>query len=315
MGQQDVESVMDTRELRTFTKGVLADLKALEQMLPTDVFERGIRRIGAEQEMFLVDGGARPAPKAVEVLRALGGDPAFTTELARFNLEANLPPYVFGGTCLRQMEQDLLRLITKAHQAALTQDCQVLLTGILPTLRLPDLGLHNMTPVPRYAQINQAILKLSGGRFRVRIKGTDELEVEHDNVMLEACNTSFQVHFQVAPEEFANLYNLAQAVTGPVLAAAVNSPILLEKRLWHETRVALFQHSVDDRSNAHRARGRRTRVRFGDAWVKDSVVELFRDDIARFRVLLGADVDEDPQAVLARGEVPQLSALRLHNGT
>ncbi len=314
MGQQNVDGVNDTRDLRTFTRAVLADLRALEQMLDTDVFERGVRRIGAEQEMFLIDGGNRPAPKAVEMLATLN-NPAFTTELARFNLEANLPPYVFGGDCLRRMERDLLSLLGKARTAAAANDCAVLLTGILPTLRLPDLGLHNMTPVARYAQINQAILKLSGGRFRVRIKGTDELDVEHDNVMLEACNTSFQVHFQVAPEEFAKLYNLAQAVTGPVLAAAVNSPILLQKRLWHETRVALFQHSVDDRSHAHRARGRRTRVRFGDAWLRDSVTELFRDDIARFRVLLGAEVGEDPMAVLARGEVPELSALRLHNGT
>ena len=73
--------------------------------------------------------------------------------------------------------------------------------------------------------------------------------------MLEACNTSFQIHFQVNPSEFAKLYNVAQVVTAPVLAAAVNSPVLLRHRLWHETRVALFQQSVDSRSEAHTKRG------------------------------------------------------------
>ena len=41
-------------------------------------------------------------------------------------------------------------------------------------------------------------------------------------------------------------------------------------------------------------------------------VEIFRGDIARFRVLLSGDFEEDPVAMVARGEVPQLNALRLH---
>ena len=49
----------------------------------------------------------------------------------------------------------------------------------------------------------------------------------HDNVMLESANTSFQIHFQVTPDEFARLYNIAQAITGPVLACAANSPLFL----------------------------------------------------------------------------------------
>ena len=65
--------------------------------------------------------------------------------------------------------------------------------------------------------------------------------------MLEACNTSFQIHYQVSTDEFARFYNIAQAVLGPVLAVANNSPLLFGKRLWHETRIALFQQSVDTR--------------------------------------------------------------------
>src|SRR6185295_13224616 len=57
------------------------------------------------------------------------------------------------------------------------------------------------------------------------------------------------------------------------------------------------------------------RVSFGTRWVKHSVLEIFKEDIARFRTLVGADLDEDPAAMLDRGELPQLKALRLHNGT
>src|SRR5690606_19937255 len=131
----------------------------------------------------------------------------------------------------------------------------------------------------------------------------------------ESCNTSFQVHLQVDPDDFAHAYNVAQTVTAPVMAAAVNSPVLFGKHLWHETRIALFQQSVDTRSGSVHMRDLAPRVRFGEAWVDRSVVELFQDDIARFRVLLTTDVGENPLEVLARGEIPKRRALQLHNST
>ncbi len=108
---------------------------------------------------------------------------------------------------------------------------------------------------------------------------------------------------------------MAQAITAPVLAAAVNSPLLFGHRLWQETRVALFQHSTDARSRTQLARSQPTRVSFGDRWLKHSVVELFHDQISRFRPIMITQPDEDPFRVLARGETPLLSALRMHNGT
>jgi CBS domain-containing protein len=46
-----------------------------------------------------------------------------------------------------------------------------------------------------------------------------------------------------------------------------------------------------------------------------SVVDLFRDEIARLPILLGADTGEDSMEVFRRGEVPPLRALQVHNGT
>jgi CBS domain-containing protein len=56
-------------------------------------------------------------------------------------------------------------------------------------------------------------------------------------------------------------------------------------------------------------------VSFGKQWVRESALEIFREDIARFRVLLGAEIDEDAFEELAHDRVPELKALRLHNGT
>ena len=313
MGEKQVEKVTD-EQLQAFTAALLADVRALERMLEKGMIESGVRRVGAEQEMFLVNAGFRPAPLAVEALQAID-DPHFTTELARFNLEANLPVYTFEGRFLSRMETELRRLLEHALERLRSLDAKLVLTGILPSLRLDDLGIENMTPITRYYALNESMKALRGGDFKTRIKGIDELFARHDNVMLEACNTSFQLHFQVGPEEFAFLYNIAQLITAPVLAAAVNSPMLLGKRLWHETRVALFEQSVDVRSEVHQIRGGRRRVSFGDRWVDRSVMEIFKEDIARFRAVLSTDLDPDPMEVVERGEAPKLSALRLHNGT
>jgi CBS domain-containing protein/gamma-glutamyl:cysteine ligase YbdK (ATP-grasp superfamily) len=314
MGLQHTTEPADPAQMRTFVRALLEDVHALERMLAEGRFERGVRRIGAEQEMFLVDRSFRPKAAVLEVLEHLKGAP-FTTELAQFNLETNMPPLTFEGDCLARMEQSLEDLTLRARIAAAAEEAQVVLCGILPTLERTHLGIEWMTPIPRYHQLNRLMTELRGGTFKTMIKGLDELHVTHDNVMLEACNTSFQLHYQVAPEEFAKLYNLSQVVTAPVLAAACNSPMLLGHRLWHETRVALFQQSVDTRSDTHIQRGTRTRVSFGDRWVKSSIMEIFRDDVARFRSLIAIPLDESPMALLDRGEVPPLSALRLHNGT
>ncbi len=314
MGRHDLPSAFSEDELRAFMKAILADVHALERMLEEDRFETGIRRIGAEQEMFLLDRAGHAWNGADQMMQALGHE-QFTYELAQFNLECNLKPRVFGGKCLSEMETELVDLLDLARRTAHDQGGGIVLSGILPTLRRSDLSLDSMVQNPRYLALNNAMAQLRGGDFEFRIKGVDEFEMDHDNVMLESCNASFQVHFQVGPSEFAKLYNTAQAITAPVLAAATNSPVLLGHRLWRETRVALFQQSVDARSAAHQLRGRRPRVNFGDGWVRDSVLEIFREDIARFRVVLASDLDEDPAAVLDRGGVPDMTALRLHNGT
>jgi CBS domain-containing protein/gamma-glutamylcysteine synthetase len=311
---QDLVPERNPEAVRAFTRALLRDLQALEQLLEQGRIEKGVRRFGAEQEMFLVNRGWRPAPVAVEVLERLG-EP-FTTELARFNLEVNLEPMLLRGDAFRRLERRLEELVARAREAAERENAAVVLTGILPTLAKSDLSLENITPRPRYYALNDALTRMRGGTaYRLRIEGTDELNIEHDSVMLEACNTSCQVHLQVDADEFARLYNVAQAVTAPVLAAAVNSPLLFGRRLWAETRIALFQQSLDTRSATVHMRELSPRVRFGDTWVRSSVVELFQEDIARFRVLLASQVDEDPMEVMARGEVPRLKALQLHNST
>lgn len=314
MGQDVSGQVQSPAQTRAYTKALIRDLQALERMLKEGLFESGIRRIGAEQEMFLVNEAFRPAGTALGVLDGLEGP--FTTELGSYNLEANVEPRVLEGHCFSDLDARVEELVGQAREAAHREGSEIALTGILPTLSKGDVTLDNITPKARYYALNTAFAKARAGEpYRLRIQGSDELYTEHDSVMLESCNTSFQVHLQVDADEFAHLYNVAQVVTAPVMAAAVNSPVLFGKHLWEETRIALFQQSIDTRRGSVHMRDLSPRVRFGEEWVNESVTELFQEDIARFRVLLTREISEDPIEVLDGGGVPALQALCLHNGT
>ena len=185
MGEQDVREQSKAEEIRVFLRHLLKDVRAFEKMLEEERFETGMRRIGAEQELFLVDHLWRPAPISTEVLEVVD-DPHFTTELARFNLEFNLDPHVFGGSCLRDMEWQLGELLGKAREAAQKCGGDVVLTGILPTLKKTDLEFINMTPNPRYYALNEAMNRLRGGAYEFYLQGLDELHLHHDSILVEA---------------------------------------------------------------------------------------------------------------------------------
>ena len=314
MGEQNIQEHADESSRQAFMKSLLEEVRALDAMLEKGMVESGVSRIGAEQEMFLINSAQKPALTALKVLKQLD-DERFTHELGLYNIEANLSVQEFHSDCLSRMEAEAQEVYAKAREAAHHCDSEIALVGILPTLTKENLGLDSMVPTPRYHALNKAVMALRGGDLQFTINGIDQLMVQHDNLMLEACNTSFQVHFQVSPNDFSRLYNIAQTVTGPLLAAAVNSPILLGKRLWHETRISVFEYSVDARSPTHQTRGLKPRVHFGDHWVGESVTEIFKEDIARFRVILTTETEDDPLAMVAQGIAPKLKALCLHNGT
>jgi CBS domain-containing protein len=314
-GHKHIDGELEGKTRRSFMRALLNDLRALERMLQEDRFERGVSRIGAEQELFLVDRAYHPAPGALDLLQRLD-DPHFTTELGLFNLEINADPQPLGGDGLARMEAQLAGLVGKLRGEAEKIELTPVLAGILPTIGKGDLGLDNMVPNPRYLTLSRAMNNARGEAFDFSIRGLDDLTVRHDSVMVEACNASFQVHLQLAdPDRFAQSYNLAQLLLAPVLASSTNASVLFGRRLWAETRIALFEQACDIRTPGMHLRESAGRVSFGQQWLRGNIHSLYRENIARFRALVGAEIADDPFADLDAGRAPELKALRLHNGT
>ncbi len=311
MGELSVKPAAESRN--RFVRFLIRDIEALERMIRDGLFETGRERIGAEQEIFLVNEAFQPVGEGPALLAALPS--AFTTEIGRYNLEVNLDPFILDGQAFLKTEQQLREMLDILAREAYKRDAFPVLAGILPTLRQCHLELMYMTPQIRYSILSEAMRRRRGSEFEIHIQGADELIARLDSVMFEACNTSWQLHLQIHPEEFVEKYNWAQWIAGPVLAACANSPLLFGRELWHETRIALFQQSVDTRSSSNHLRNKLSRVGFGQHWLTGSAANLFKDNISRFPLLLTGDVQEDALDALEQGRIPILRALRIHNGT
>ena len=314
MGEQKVKTIKNNIGRAKFIRHLLNDVKALELMQEKGLIESGITRIGSEQEFCLVNKNWRPSRKSSEILNDIN-DPHFTEEIAVFNLEINLDPLELKKSALSQVENDLNNLLNKAKAVAEKHNTKIVLTGILPTISKKELEFRYMTPKPRYWMLNDMLKELRGSNFRLHLRGVDELFIKHDSVMFEGCNTSFQMHLQIDPDDFISSYNWAQAISGPVLGVCTNSPILLGRELWSETRIGLFQQSIDTRNSSFALENKQSRVSFSKEWAKGTVVDLFKNDIAKHKVIISKEIERDSLEDIKNGVMPKLKALCLFNGT
>jgi len=301
------------RDYSRFAERLEECLSALGQLLERPGFGAGPATVGAELEVFLVDGAARPLPHN-QAIRAAVADPRVTVELDRFNLELNASPVQLAGRPFAALGGELNVLLDRVADAARDQAGRLALIGILPTLSQADLGPGVMTDVSRYRALNSGLRRLRHDPFHIRIAGADPLELASEDVALEGANSSFQVHLRVDPAAFTRTYNAAQLATAPVLAVSGNSPTFLGHRLWEETRIAVFKQSVDDRQS-HGPRRQLARTALGSGWLRGGPLELFTESIRLHQPLLPVLGDRDLRAGGTGQQAPPLDELRLHQST
>jgi hypothetical protein len=307
MGAEILKEKFDEHDYARFAERLEQGLADLGELLARPGFGAGPATVGAELELFLVDGAARPLPLN-QAIRALVGDPRVAVELNRFNLELNSSAARLAGRPFTALADDLGALLDQVGAAALAHHGRIALIGVLPTLRLAHLDGAVMTDTARYHALDRGLRRLRGGPLRIRISGAEPLELTSGDIGLEGANSSFQVHLRVAPEDFTRVYNAAQLACAPALAVAGNSPTFLGHRLWEETRIALFKQSVEDRDS----RGPRRclpRTALGTGWLRDGALELFTESVRLHEPLLPC-VSDAPS-----GDPPRLDELRLHHGT
>jgi len=311
---EDVGIQTFTREDRArHREKVHACLDVFAEMLRAARFEFDRPLTGLEIELNLVDESSMPAMRNADVLAAIA-DPSFQTELGQFNVEINVAPRQLAGHGTAEYEDHVRASLNAAEKKARAVGARLVMIGILPTLEAAHLTAQTLSANPRYAQLNEQIFAARGEDLRIRIDGLDRLETTADTITPEAACTSTQLHLQVSPAQFAAYWNAAQVISGVQVALGANSPFLFGRELWRETRIPLFEQATDTRPEEIKAQGVRPRVWFGERWIT-SVFDLFEENVRYFPALLPVCDEDDPAEILAQGEIPALSELRLHNGT
>ena len=292
-------------------------LDVFARMLRDSVFDTDDPMVGMEVELNLVDEHDDPALKSREALERIAS-PDWQTELAQFNLEINVPPARLRDGGLATFEESLRRSLNDAEAKSSQVGAHLVMIGILPTLAEGHLSPASLSQEARFHLLSEQILAARGEDIEIDIQGAgpgaESVRATAATILPEAACTSTQLHVQTSPSQFAAYWNASQAIAGVQLALGANSPYLLGRRLWRETRIPLFEQATDTRSEELKTQGVRPRVWFGERWVT-SVFDLFEENVRYFPALLPISDDEDPVKVLEGGGTPNLSELNLHNGT
>jgi hypothetical protein len=306
MGQEISRSKFTPADFQRFYSRLVDETQLLARDAAAGRFADQGFVAGLELEAWLLDHAGFPNPVNASLLERLG-DPLVVPELSCFNVELNCPPAPLRAGALIAIEQGLQRTWQRCQAVAHGMDSCLAMIGILPNIRPRDMTLANMSALKRYNALNEQILAQRGGEpLHIHIKGEERLARSLPDVMLESATTSFQLHLQVPYAQAARYYNASLIASGPLLAMSGNSPILFGKRLWRETRIPLFEQSVEAGGYAGLADANIRRAGFGLGYARENLVELFRENLDLYPVLLPMPQEE------ARERYPHV---RLHNGS
>ncbi len=303
MGQEIGETHFEQRDFERFRTALERETALLGDWLTAGRCDASPFIVGFELEAWLLDHAALPYPANEDYLKRLAS-PLVVPELSKFNVELNGTPQPLRAGAFRRLEEELAATWRRCLSVAHEMDGTLLAIGTLPTIRARDLTLASMSPRNRYYALNEQVLKARGGHpLRIRIDGRESLALEHNDVMLEAAATSFQVHLQAPAPRLARYHNASAILSAPLVAIAANSPFLFGRDLWDETRIPLFEQAIDlgltPDDHLHR-------VTFGSGYVKSTPLEVFEENLRVFPVLLPTRFE---------GATERMNHLRLHNGT
>lgn len=294
---------------KNFQHCLYQQLEELKEVIARPSFGQTPLMIGAELEMYLTDQQGNVSFSNQLLLDELN-DEQFQPELNQYNLELNLSAYLQSKQPFKSLHQEIITKQQTLNNICLQHDINPVAIGILPTLEKQHLNIEHMTNIARYHNLARHLYKQRGQAFDVNITGDEQLTIAFDDICAEGANTSFQVHLMIPPERFTKVFNAAQLTSPLVTAIGANSPIFLGKKLWHETRIALFKQSLDIRLRNQVNWQEPTRVNFGFGWLRQSPWELFAEAVALYPVVLPALSKQCGDTAL-----PCLNELSLHMGT
>lgn len=260
--------------------------------------------LGYELEVCILTDDNQPNPINKQILEEIDS-PLFTNELAKYDLEINGHVFILDTKAPEKLEKDLLLLWQQAQKATKKFDAKLGLFGVLPSLKIEHFNKAlYQSDMHRYTVVSQRIKELRHESVKIRFHGKDEVSLQKNDVMFEALGTSLQIHLQIPFDQATAYYHAALLASVVLVGFGANSPLVLGKRAWHESRIAIFEQSVDTRNKQRREQHDENRVHFAHGYI-NSWLDLFEQN--RMFKIIFADVKDTPPG--------KLHHFNLHNGT
>lgn len=301
MGDEIRERHFNAEHFRRFRRRLDAETDLVAELFENNAFSHRGDIVGFELEAWIVDAQGQPHAQNQRLID-LVGNPLVVPELAAFNVELNGSPTALSGNVFSRLEDELSATWEMCRHGAKELGCRLVTIGILPTIRPELLNSNYMSAMVRYQALNDRVLALrDGAPLHIRMTTGDGLDMYHDDVMLEAATTSFQIHLQCKPERAVRDFNASIVASAPMVALSANSPFLFGRSLWEETRIPLFEQAVSAGPRAP------ARVTFGTGYAQESLIEIFRENQSEHAILLPFVQPDEPPHKYAH--------VRFQNGT
>lgn len=287
---QDITRLFRPDTYKRFNQKLVEEFNGLREQIRSGEFDGdNITRIGHEIESYIIDKDNHPASRREK--RKIGTDyvPQYfgkekelgpfgilfedvhengkkcvpAGELGASNYEINTDSKEFTGDAFSREEKEMLDKLEYVDEILGMKGMKTYLTG------LPENGTDDMctlehmikhpTKETRYMGINHGVKLFRGDNISINVDNCKrKYSKEFDSIMAEALCTSFQQHIQILdPEENAHRYiNAASVLAGPLVAVSANSPFLNGTGpLWKESRIPVFEQSIDSRNKTERTVG------------------------------------------------------------
>jgi hypothetical protein len=279
MGEEIHKEHFEQADYDRFQQRLEQETEVVRTLFAENTFDNESRVLGYELELCLADDNGNPSNNNIDIIEATA-NPLFTSELAKFNMEINGNPFPYRDDIFNRVEADLNDLFQQADEAAQRFDTRIGMFGVFPSVTREHRPIHLL------------------------LEGDDQLEVEKQDVMLEALATSLQIHLQVPFDEIVPTYHAGLWSSMLILGATANSPLVLGKCCWQESRIGIFKQAVDTRNLQEIEDHIIPRVHLGKRYI-DSLLDLFEDNFYYSPIL--PEVIDRP--------LEDLHHLSLHNGT
>ncbi|STX30120.1 Uncharacterised protein [Legionella beliardensis] len=280
------------KQYQDFDKRLLEETNLLETWFNDQFFVERELEVGSEIELFLLNNQYNPLPKNLDFIKKVNNN-ALVPEVGAAHLEINSCHVQLSPDGLNKLHQNLLKFWQECCDIAQQNHYHLALIGSLPTATKEHLNINYITDKKRYHLINQCMLdQCQGEPILINLTGAEHLTLPLQSLTINGLISAFQIHIQIGLSQSVKYYNIAQAIAGPMLTLACNSPFMLGKHVWADTRIFIFEQAMTlprfDRATGFKC------CLFGVGYLKNSFFELFDQNYHFFPRLIPEVCHQSP---------------------